>query len=200
MVPKAKLEIVESWATFVFGDFQVATWIWKKMDEKEEGHPATVEPGSSQPACLTADVLLAASRAWTHSCSPGWVPEAAGKSRSRALAYLSPEPAVVLFFSSCRRRRASLLRHLAPPPPSALCQNWPRHKLRHSLVHLLEPAAVPRRTGVGRATSSSSRTVRARPELHRAVASPLRWASRSTVFSSELAMVPWCSPAWLLID
>ena len=58
---------------------------------------------------------------------------------------------------------AVVLRRSPLPQPCVPCQNWPRHKFRFSLVHLLEPAAVPHRTGVGRAPSSSSRPVSAPP-------------------------------------
>ena len=56
-----------------------------------------------------------------------------------------------------------VLRRSPLPQPCIPCQNWPRHKFRFSLVHLLEPAAVPHRTGVGRAPSSSSRPASAPP-------------------------------------
>jgi hypothetical protein len=74
-------------------------------------------------------------------------------------------PAPVIFFSLfffCHRRPSSILPSNSSSP-FACCQNWPRSCIRLAVAHFLNQLAHPRRTGVGRATSSSSRTARAPP-------------------------------------
>ena len=113
------------------------------------------------PASFLRSSRRARGRHWLHA-GTGWslrvVPSLSWPR------YKASTPSSAFLSLLCFATTATVVLRRSPlPQPCIPCQNWPRHKFRLSLVHLLEPATAPRRAGVGRATSSSSRPVSAPP-------------------------------------